>query len=435
MRAGPLGSDMTTSPEVVIVGGGLAGLAAARTLAAQQVPTLLCEASHEVGGRVATDVVDGFLLDRGFQVLLDSYPEAQRALDLAALDLKPFAAGALVRRRGGFGRVADPWRDPLAGVRALVGGPFTPADAWRMLRLRREALGAVAAGASGATLSGTPVRSAAESLAERGFSAGAIEGFFRPFFGGVFLDTQLGAPSSWFEFLFAMFSSGRATLPSAGMRALPQQLASALPAGTVRTGTKVKLARPGLVELTTGERFSPRAVIVATDARHLAVLVPGTRTPSWHGCVTLYYAAERSPIGEALLVLNGEPRSGPVTHVCVPSDVAPSYAPAGAHLVAATVVGTPAMDDAALDRAAREQLARWFDASSVRAWRLLRATHVVHALPRGPSAPEASVRLADGLYASGDHLETPSINGALRSGRRAAEALLADWAGQRDAVA
>lgn len=418
---------MTTSPEVIIVGGGLAGLAAARRLTEASVPTLVLEASGEVGGRVATDVVDGFLIDRGFQVLLDSYPEARRVLDMGALDLRAFGSGALIRRAGKVGRVGDPWRDPVAGMRTLLSGVFTPADAWRMMLLRADAL------------SGKPIpaeeqsQTTARLLADRGFSDRAIDGFFRPFFGGVFLDDQLTAPRSWFRFMLGMFSTGKATLPNAGMRAMPRQLADALPAGTVRTGAHVRAVRADGVELDGGEHIRARAVIVATDARHLAVLVPRARTPHWSSCVTYYWAAPSSPLREPLLMLNAEPRTGPVHHLCVPSDIAPGYAPAGQSLISATTVGLPAEDDATLARQAEAQLARWFGDSTVRAWQLLKVCRVSHALPRltpGISV-ERAVRIEDGLYACGDHLETPSINGALRSGRRAAETVLADW-GLRD---
>jgi phytoene dehydrogenase-like protein len=421
---------MAQAPEVIVVGGGLAGLAAARALAARAIPVQVLEASADVGGRVATDEVGGFLLDRGFQVLLDSYPEARRVLDMAALDLHPFAAGALIHRRDRMGRVADPWRDPLAGVRSLASGAFTPADGWRLMRLRADALRGESRDLRAST------ETTARALADRGFSDRAIESFFRPFFGGVFLDAQLTAPRRWFEFLFGMFATGSATLPADGMRAIPRQLAASLPAGTVRTSARVRNVRRDGVELESGERIRARAVIVATDARHLALLVPGSRAPSWVGCATLYYAAPDSPLGEPVLALNGEPHTGPVNHLCVPSDVAPGYAPPGQHLVSATIIGVPTDDDATVDRDARTQLTRWFGASVVESWRLLRISRVSHTLPRvtpGESV-EGAVRLSDGLYACGDHLETPSINGALRSGRRAAEALLQDW-GVRDGEA
>ena len=423
---------MTSLPEIIIVGGGVAGLAAARTLASAGVRPLVIEAAGAVGGRLATETVDGFLLDRGFQVLLDSYPEARRALDFAALDLQRFAPGALVRRAKGFGRVADPWRDPASGVRSLVSGVFTPSDAWRMLKLRSDAVLAL----EGTHRPGDAT--AARALYDRGFSQRAIEGFFRPFFGGVFLDPQLSGPRHWFEFLFGMFATGHATLPAQGMRAIPAQLAASLPPGSIRTGVRVRAIREGSVELSTGEKLSARTIILATDARHAAVLTPGARTTAWGGCVTLYYAADRSPVDGPLLVLNAEGRAGPVNHVCVPSEVAPSYAPIGKSLISATVVGTHATEDGALDRDARLQLSRWFGADTVADWRLLRVARVPFSLPRSiprPESLESLIRLGDGLYACGDYLETPSINGALRSGRRVAEAVLDDLANARGSAA
>lgn len=423
---------MTSSPEVLVVGGGLAGLAAAQTLAAEGIAPLVLEAAPEPGGRVATESVEGFLLDRGFQVLLDSYPELPRHVDVTALDLRRFAPGALVRRAGSFRRVADPWRDPLAGARSLVSGVFTPGDAWQMLRLRREAILALEGPSHGTD------ETTARALHDRRFSDRAIAGFFRPFFGGVFLDPQLTPPRHWFEFLFAMFATGHATLPAEGMRALPRQLAARLPAGSVRTGTRVRAIREGAVELASGETLRARAIIVATDARNAAVLVPGARVTSWSGCTTLYYAAARSPVEGPLLVLDGEERTGPVNHLCVPSEVAPGYAPAGQALVSATVIGTHATDDGVLDRDARAQLARWFGEPAVRGWRLLRAVRVPFSLPRAvprPDTLDSLTRIGPGLYACGDYLGTPSINGALRSGRRAAEALLADLRGSRDSAA
>ncbi len=414
---------MTPQHDVIIIGAGLAGLAAARTCVQAGLTPLVLESSPDVGGRLTTESVDGFLLDRGFQVLLDSYPEARAVLDFDALHLGRFAPGALVWRGEGFGRVADPWRAPIAGVGSLLSGVFTVGDALRMLRLRSDAM---------LSLEGEPVKhgevTAARALHARGFSDRAVNRFFRPFFGGVFLDPQLTASQEWFEFLFGMFATGSATLPANGMQAIPRQLAAALPAGTVRTKAPVRALHEGAVELADGERLSARAIIVATDARHAAVLIPSMRPPAWNACATLYYAASESPLKSPLLALDGEGRRGPVNHVCVPSDIAPSYAPPGQALISATVVGTPPSEGPALDRDARTQLTRWFG-SQVKGWRLLKIAHVPYSLPRAsprPDARDAAVRAGTGLYACGDYLETPSINGALRSGRRAAEAVVAD---------
>lgn len=424
---------MTARHDVIIIGAGLAGLAAARTCVRAGIAPLVLESTGAVGGRVATDQVEGFLLDRGFQVLLDAYPEAQTALDLRALELRPFASGALVWRGNGFGRVADPWRSPLAGIRSLVSGVFSVSDAWRMLQLRADTM------RRGGEAQRPPGdETTARALAARGFSDRAIEGFFRPFFGGVFLDPQLSAPAHWFEFLFGMFATGAATLPAQGMQAIPRQLADALPPGSVRTGARVRAIREGRIELASGETLESRTIIVATDARHAAVLIPGSRTPAWSGCATLYYAAPASPIDAPMLVLDGESRQGPINHVCVPSDVAASYAPPGQALISATALGSIGADDALLDRTARAQLGRWFGAETLRGWRHLRTLRVPHALPRTVPRPlqrDEVVRLAPTIYGCGDYLETPSINGALRSGRRAAETLLDDLGVQRAPVA
>ena len=420
---------MAQRPDVIIIGAGLAGLSAARTLQAHGVPSLIVEASDRIGGRVATDLVDGFRIDRGFQVLLDSYPEARRGLDFAALDLRPFAPGALLHRGDGrFGRIGDPLRTPLDGLRSLRSGAFTLADAFRVLGLR-----AASAGASDAPMrSGGPT--SLEALRARGFSARAIEAFFRPFFGGVFLDRELTPARPWFEFLFGMFAAGRATLPREGMQAIPAQLAAALPSGHVRRESPVRRLHARAVELESGEVLEAEAIILATDGTAAARLLPELSAPAWSGCVTLAYAAPAAPITTPHLALKAPDDPGPVNHVCVPSIIAPSYAPAGRHLVSATIVGTPADDDAELDRDTRAQLSTWFGASAVDRWQLLKVSRVPFSLPRvllGEADAAAAVRRATGHYTCGDHLETPSINGAMRSGRRAAEAVLADRGARR----
>lgn len=406
----------------VIVGAGVAGLCCALRLQEKNIPCLLLEASEEPGGRVRTDRVDGFLLDRGFQVLLTAYPEARRVLDYKALRLKTFQPGALVRTGGKLHRVSDPFRQPWTLPATLLAPIGTFTDKKTVARFR------------GHVLQGTveeiwarPETSSLEALKGFGFSQGMIDSFFRPFFGGIFLETELATPSRMLEFVFRMFSQGRAALPSAGMGMIPQQLAARLPAGTVRLNTRVESIGPGEVRLKGGERIAATAVVLATEAPEAARLLPELHPPGFHDTACLYYAASKDPVGKAILVLNGE-GGGPVDNLCVPSAVAPTYAPAGQALVSAMVIGASGADEKDLESQVRKHLTSWFG-TEVSGWKHLRTYRIPLALPARKSLDPAAlpVRRNPGIYLCGDHRETPSLQGAMVSGRRAAEAVVEDW--------
>ena len=409
--------------DVVIVGAGLAGLACALRLREAGVGVRVLEASDGVGGRVRTDVVEGFRLDRGFQVLLTAYPETRRVLDYAALDLRPFLPGALVRRSSHFHELSDPWRRPERAWRSLTAGVGSLADRLRTARFR----GRVRRG-SLEDLFRRPETSAAERLHAEGFSAGMIDAFFRPFFGGVLLDRSLCASSRMLEFVFRMMAEGDVAVPAAGMRAIPEQMARRLPEGTVRLRARVAAVSPREVRLDSGETIGADAVVVATEgpeaARLASLPAPGSRPVT-----CLYFAAERAAVAAPILVLDGD-GTGPVNNLCFPSQVAPSYAPAGAALVSASVIGGAASDagHGALEAAVRNQMEGWFGAQ-VRGWRHLRTYRIHHAQPEqrpGTLEPvERPVRLESGLFVCGDHRDTASLHGAMVSGRRAAEAVLA----------
>ncbi len=407
-------------PDVIVVGAGLAGLCCARELHAAGLDVLVLERGDEPGGRVRTDVVDGFLLDRGFQVLLTAYPEARRVLDYERLRLRPFESGALIRRGDRFTRIADPFRHPFKGFASLRDSPRGIPDKLRVARLRsrlsRFSLNEILT---------APQVTTAEALRRDGFSPEFVDSFFRPFLGGIFLDSSLETSSRLFAFVFKLFAEGEAALPVAGMEAIPRQLAAGLPEAAIRLDATVESARPGEVVLAGGERLTASSVVVAADGPEAARLTGAVEAPAPRAVTNLHYAAERSPVGEPVLVLDGDGH-GPVNDLCVPSDVAPSYAPPGAALVSATVLGVPALSDEALDGAAREQLRRWFG-GQVEGWKLLRVQRIPFALPAQPPAAlataERPARLREGLFVCGDHRDTASIQGAMVSGRRAAAAV------------
>jgi phytoene dehydrogenase-like protein len=375
------------------------------------------DASDGVGGRARTDVLDGFLLDRGFQVFLTAYPEAQQILDYQALDLRSFEPGALVRFGGKFHRIADPWRRPSATLQTLFSPIGTLRDKIKLAQLR----GALNKRRSDEGAKGEV--STNQFLRDFGFSPNLIDRFFCPFLGGIFLESELETSSRMFAFVFRMFSLGDAAIPARGMGAIAQQLAARLPEGSIRLGERAFKIQPGSVTLASGETLTARFIVVATDQIAASQLLGDAAPAPAHSTNCFYFAAEKPPVSEPILVLNGEGR-GPVNNLCVPSLVAPSYAPSGTHLVSASVIGGGNLPADQLLRQVLDQLAEWFGPQT-RSWRHLRTDWIPHALPSQPRYGGEEKPVRPGVYLCGDYRQTASINGALVSGRKTAEAVLA----------
>lgn len=409
--------------DAAIVGGGLAGLCCALRLREIGVPFVVLESSDAVGGRVRTDGLEGFRLDRGFQVLLAAYPETQRMLDFGPLDLRPFYHGVLIRFDGRFHRLADARHHAWDGLKSFFGSVGTLADKFRMLKLISQ----IETGGIGEQLA-KPEGLTLDQLRWAGFSDALIDRFFRPLFRSFFLESDLVTSSRMFRYVFRMVIEGDAAVPNRGMGEIPKQLAGRIPPDSVRLHAPVDRIEPGKVTLIGGETIAARAIVVATEAPAAAGLLgPRIQVRASHGVTCLYFAADRSPVDEPILVINAD-EPGPVNHLAVMSDVAPGYAPPGAALISVSVLGVPADDDASLASSVRKQLARWYG-PAVHDWRFLRTYRIPHALP-DQTAPaldpvERPVDLGDGLFVCGDHRETASIDGAMHSGWRAAQSVAA----------
>jgi phytoene dehydrogenase-like protein len=411
--------DVAQTVDVAIVGAGPAGLACAKRLFEAGLDVLVLEASDAVGGRMRTDVVDGFLLDRGVHVLPTGYPEAGRVLDLEALDLHDVYPGAIVWTGRELARVADPFRRPRDGFIGLRGETGRLRDYMVLGRLRGRARSSPVE-----ALLSRRETSTADVLAAAGLSDGLVRRVLAPLFSGIFLDPALETSSRLFELMVRMLSLGHVALPAEGIGAVPAQLARALHPESIRLRSPVAAVDEAAVSLESGERVEARAVVIATDGQEAARLAPDAlpRT-EWRSATCLHFSAPEPPFAGAHVLLDGS-GAGPVNSLFLPSSVSPTYAPAGRALVAATVLGVA---PEGIEGAVLEQL-RPVLGSAVEGWSHLRTTRIERALPaRVPPCLEPAdraVRLRSGVVACGDHRNTPTFEGALVSARRAAQVVI-----------
>ncbi|USZ69046.1 NAD(P)/FAD-dependent oxidoreductase [Halorussus salilacus] len=420
--------------EVVVAGGGLAGLVAARRLAEAGAEVRLFERHGEVGGRVRSLHRDGFVFDRGFQVLFTAYPAARRELDYGALDLRRFAPGAVVARPGHRAVLSDPLGDPSGAVETLFNRDVTTLDKLRVLRLRREL-----AGKSPAEIFGGPDATIREYLDERGFSSRFLSNFAEPFYGGITLDRSLSTSRKAFEFTFKMLATGDIAVPAEGMGAISQQLAlRAREAGveihTDETVTGVEAgggdAGDGEVTVELGrETTTADAAVVATDPKQARDLTGvGSIPTEANGCVTQYYAFDGPELDAGRRILLNAGEAGP-NQVVQLSSVAPEYAPDDRTLLSATFLGVA--DDPDEEFAARtaRTLDSWYPERrlDLEPLHTARIEFAQFAQPPGVWSDLPDVGDPEGpVYLAGEYTEASSLNAAMESGRKAARAVAAD---------
>lgn len=414
--------------DVVVVGAGLAGLRCADRLAEAGRSVVVLEREPVVGGRQRTDEVDGFLCDRGFQVLNPAYPAVRRWVDVDDLALRPFGAGLLVRRERGLVELAHPLREPRGVAATLRSGLLAPRQAAALARWAAPALVAPRRVVTG------PDRSLREGLDRAGVRGPLREEVLEPFLAGVVAEDRGETSEAFVRLLVRMFALGVPGLPARGIKALPEWLADRArrrPGGAeVRLSTPVVRVRTDgshpSVECADGLRVAGRAVVVAVGPEAVGDLVD-VPAPLTHGLRTWWFATDEPPTASDHVVVDGR-RRGPMVNAAVVSNAIPSYAPAGRHLVEVTTLLGPGHD--ATEEEVRRQAAEVFGRPT-RGWEVIRRDDVRHALPAQPPPLRVTspARVGPGVYVAGDHRDTASIQGALVSGHRVAGVVLADLGG------
>lgn len=411
-------SHSTESPAVnspvLIVGAGMAGLACAVTLHRAGVPFLLFDGDNQVGGRVRTDEVDGYRLDRGFQVLLTAYPEARRFLDYKKLDLQRCYPGSKVWFDNRFYRVADPFRHPIDGIKSLLTPIGSLGDKLRVGMMRLGLLSSKSTPNKSSTL---------HALKKMGFGNSMIDRFWKPFMRGVFLENELSTTIRKFEETFRFFSKGDTVLPKKGIGEIPNQLASHLPSDRIHLETKITKVDSGTVYSIDGRTWEGRAVVLATEDYHANQLLGiKNRAEEWNSVDCLYFSLplDELPSTEPILHLDGT-GTGPINNLTFLSNLS-DCAPNGRSLLSASVIGQKELPLEEIVQQARDQLTEWFG-KKVKNWDFIKGYRIRHAVPTCKNLPILTPVLTQ-VYRCGDYLGLPSIDSAMRTGRQTAEHII-----------
>lgn len=398
--------------DVIIVGAGLAGLAAARQLSIHGFHVVVFDKDSRVGGRVQSDVVDGITLDRGFQLYNPAYPEAARVLDHDALDLRTFSRGVISCTLHGMVKLGDPRSLPLWAPQSAL-----PQSGSLLAKLAFVKYAVTQARRSGNDISAEVDGTSADALRRSGVTGTFLDEVIAPFLAGVFLESRLSTSRRFLDLVLKSFILGSPALPAAGMQAIPNQLHAALPPETVKLGVHVDSVTETTV--TSGKEIhTAKAVIVATESDN-ARLLTGVKTPPWNSVTTWYHAAPAGSYteGKPVLVVNGGGAGVLVNSVALTNAV-PEYAP-GQTLISSSAIGTHPHD-----QPLREVLTKMYGHDTSQ-WELVGHYQIPRALPVMTAPHPVSQPARHGqVFLAGDYRATSSIQGAMVSGRRAADSVM-----------
>ena len=407
----------TKDYKIHIVGAGISGLIAAKTLEENGYRPVIIEATDRVGGRVKTDHVNGFQLDHGFQVLLDAYPMAKKHLDYKALNLQPFLPGATIFSNGNSQTIGDPLRNLSLLAPTLIASVGSISDKLKILKLnielKKKSISSIFNSKSNTTL---------EYLKARGFSDKIIEQFFRPFFSGIFLEPNLSTSSRMFEFVYKMFGEGQAVLPKAGIGAIPEQLKNKLKQTEFHFNTKVKAINDDHIILENGDRIETHFTIIATPADDLVPNLKNQKT-NWKSCYNLYFEADRRSLKKPIIGLVAD-KNALINNIFFHNSIETESR--GKHeLLSVTLVKQHNLSEDDLIKQVEKELKTYCGIDNLS---FLKCYHIRKALPdlkylQCDISP-TETQLKPTIYLAGDYMLNGSLNAAMLSGERAAQGVI-----------
>ena len=411
------------NPKITIIGAGISGLSAAVYLHRKGFEIQILEASDRAGGRIKTDIVDGFRLDHGFQVLLTAYPEAKSLLDYKALNLKAFLPGATILHDGGIFEIADPFRRPsatFATIFAPVGSLKDKINTFVLkLKLLRKSI---------PEIFNQPEKTSLAQLQNYGFSEKMINLFYKPFFSGIFLENDLKTPNRMFDFVMKMFSEGDATIPELGMEEIPKQLVNMLPTNSILYNTKVSKIENNTIFCEDGNSFKADKIIIATEATSFVKdYIPVLKTKS-HGVTNIYFEASVPPTSKAVVILNASANKKYVNNITILTNVSKAYASKGKVLISVSVNGIPAENDLELANLMKTEIQPWF--AEAKNWIFIKAYRINYGLPNldtlSDEIDSSQFKIKENIYVCGDFMLNGSLNAAMKSGRLVAELIASE---------
>jgi len=406
----------------IIIGGGLAGLAAANVLHQNGHTFQILERGKKLGGRVQSSQINGHTIDHGFQVYLTGYEEGKNFFDYANLNFQSFDPGSLILYDDGYHEVvSDPLRKPLALFSTLITKVGSFSDKQKLIRLRK-----VARRFTRGKRTDIPKQSTYQFLVEFGFKQEMIHNFFLPFFSGVFFDQKLDTSAHMFLYLYDKFASSLASVPKGGMGKLTEQLAANLPSDNIHLEEEVISINKKSVQVASTKNFVGDNIILAAPADDLLTKIAPGISKTYQSSHTIYFEADQTPHNKKLVGIVAK-KNAIVNNVSIMSNVNSAYAPSGKHQIAISIFKNKYNKE--IESQIKKECASWFGKQTEN-WKMIKRFQIDKALPSQKTVKfdlsKSESKVGDNVYLAGDGVLNGSINAALKSGRLAAKFAMED---------